>query len=271
VGAQLLLGTALALAVGYLGYRRRSLSRSGMVGAGLVGGLAFGVGGWAWGSLLVIFFIGSSALTHFKQRRKAALADKFSKGGQRDIGQVLANGGAGALAALGHAVWPDPVWWLAFAGAMATVNADTWATELGVLSRVRPFLLTTGHQVEPGTSGAISRAGTLAALAGAAVIGLAAAGFDLAAGVDPQMAGALLLVTTLAGLLGSVADSLLGATVQAIYQCDRCRKETERHPLHVCGAQTRRIRGLAWLNNDWVNFVSSLAGSVLAVVLWLAL
>src|SRR5262245_30796985 len=97
VALRLLLGLVLSAAIGALGYRRGSLSRSGVLGAVLVGTTIFGLGGWAWGTLLVVFFVSSSALSHYKERRKAALAEKFSKGSQRDLAQALANGGAGAL------------------------------------------------------------------------------------------------------------------------------------------------------------------------------
>ena len=265
---QLALGLLLSALIGYLGYRRRSLAASGVLGAVLVGATIFGLGGWAWGVLLVVFFISSSALSHFKEGRKAALSEKFSKGSRRDLAQTLANGGAGALLALANAFWPHPVWWAAYAAAVATVNADTWATELGVLSHTPPRLITTGRPVEAGASGGLSRLGTLAALAGAALIGLVAAGFHLAAGWSLLEAVGLLAVVSLAGLLGSLVDSLLGATVQAIYRCQQCGQETERHPLHGCGGQTRRLRGWPWLNNDWVNFISSVAGAALAALLW---
>ena len=266
--ARLALGLLLSALIGYVGYRRRSLSPSGVLGAIGLGTLIFGLGGWAWGALLVVFFISSSALSHFTAARKAAVAEKFSKGGRRDLAQALANGGVGALAAIGNLLWPHPLWWVAFAGAMATVNADTWATELGVLSRDAPRLITTGKPVEPGTSGGLTVTGTLAALGGAALIGLVAAGFDLAAGRTIAWAAGLLLVISAAGLAGSLVDSLLGATVQAIYYCDACGKETERHPLHSCGAPTRQIRGWRWMNNDWVNFLSALFGAVLAGINW---
>ncbi len=265
---QVLLGLALSALMGAIGYRRGSLSRSGVLGAVLVGTLVFGLGGLAWGALLVVFFFSSSALSHFKEARKAAVAEKFSKGSRRDLAQALANGGVGALAAIGNLLWPHPLWWVAFAGAMATVNADTWATELGVLSRDAPRLITTGKPVEPGTSGGLTVTGTLAALGGAALIGLVAAGFDLATGRTIAWAAGLLLVISAAGLAGSLVDSLLGATVQAIYYCDACGKETERHPLHSCGAPTRQIRGWRWMNNDWVNFLSALFGAVLAGINW---
>jgi uncharacterized membrane protein len=137
---------------------------------------------------------------------------------------------------------------------------------LGVLSRRAPRLITTGKPVEPGTSGGLTLPGTLAALGGAALIGLVAAGFDLAAGHSLAWAGALFLIAAAAGLAGSLIDSLLGATVQAIYYCDACGKETERHPLHSCGAPTRQVRGWGWMNNDWVNFLSALFGAALAAM-----
>ncbi len=271
IGPRVLLGLMLSAAIGYLGYRRGSLSRSGAAGAVAVGTLIVGLGGWAWGTLLVVFFVSSSALSHYKERRKAALAEKFSKGSQRDLAQVLANGGAGALIAVANALWPHPAWWAAFVGAMATVNADTWATELGVLSKHPPRLVTTGRVVEVGTSGGVTAAGTLAALGGAALIGLVAAGFDVAGGGALGSAVVQVIVAALAGVLGALFDSLLGATVQAIYACDACGKETERHPTHTCGGPTRRVRGWAWLDNDWVNFVSAVVGAAVAgaIVLFL--
>ena len=65
------------------------------------------------------------------------------------------------------------------------------------------------------------------------------------------------------GLAGSLVDSLLGASVQAIYFCPACAKETEK-TTHGCGTPTQHRRGWRWLNNDAVNFVSSLIGALVA-------
>jgi uncharacterized membrane protein len=76
-----------------------------------------------------------------------------------------------------------------------------------------------------------------------------------------------MLVLAAAGLAGSMFDSLLGATVQAIYRCPSCAKETEKHPRHSCGTPTERIRGLASINNDVVNLACSAAGALIGWIL----
>jgi uncharacterized protein (TIGR00297 family) len=267
---QLLIGLLLAILIALLAWRARALSTSGALAAILTGGLIFGLGGLSWAALLLVFFISSTALSKGFARRKAALNEKFSKGSRRDAGQVLANGGLGALLVVASALLGAPPWiWLAYVGAMAAVNADTWATELGVLNARPPRLITTGKPAERGTSGAISLLGTLAALSGAALVGLVAVLLPPPGFREWVTSGSVvLLAATLGGLAGSLFDSLLGATVQAIYYCPACLKETERHPQHLCGSTTQPLRGWQWLNNDGVNFLCSLAGALLAAALW---
>jgi uncharacterized protein (TIGR00297 family) len=263
---QLLVGFLLAIIIAVFAWWAGTLSQSGVVAAVITGGLIFGLGGLPWAVLLLTFFISSSVLTRAFSKRKAALSEKFSKGGRRDWGQVLANGGVGAILALGNYLWPHPEWmWLAFAGAMAAVNADTWSTEVGVLNPVSPRMITSGKIVERGTSGGITLTGTLAAVGGAALIGIAAIIVAPSSDWLPHLG-----IIILAGLLGSLFDSVLGATVQAIYWCPICDKETERHPLHSCGTPTNQVRGWSWVNNDLVNFACSLMGAILACGIWLS-
>lgn len=266
-------GFFLSALIAWFGYRRASLSGSGMVGAWGIGTLIFGLGGWGWGTLLIGFFVSSSALSHYRSRDKERLAEKFAKGGRRDLAQTLANGGWGAALAILRPFFPahEAILFAAYAGAMAAVNADTWATELGVLSRVEPRLVTTGRRVPVGTSGGVSVQGSGAALLGAAFIAVLAVSVRVVpgwwGGIGAWSILWLLPAGTVAGLGGSFVDSLLGATVQGIYYCDVCQKETERR-LHRCGQETRLIRGWRWLGNDSVNFISSVMGSVIAGLVW---
>jgi uncharacterized protein (TIGR00297 family) len=272
----LLIGLIASSLIAALASQRGSLALTGALGAVLVGTLIFVGGGAGWAALLIAFFVTSSALSHFHAGAKESLADKFQKGHRRDLGQVLANGGWGALLALAFGLYPSPLLFVAFSGAMATVNADTWATELGVLSEQSPRLITNGRTVAVGTSGGVTTLGTGVALSGALLIGVLAYGVVFlvpqslppATGSLSQLLFPILL--GIAGLFGSLFDSFLGATVQAIYFCDYDHKETES-ARHRCGHETRFVRGWRWLDNDGVNFFSSIVGSGIAVALYLAL
>jgi uncharacterized protein (TIGR00297 family) len=267
-GWQLGFGVAFSALIAWVGYRGQSLSRSGVVGAIIIGTLTFGLGGWTWGLLLIAFFVSASLLSHYRKDDKRGLAEKFAKTSQRDLGQALANGGWGAILAVAYFCRPHPILFAAFVGAMAAVNADTWATELGVLSPTPPRLLTTGQRVSVGSSGGVTTLGTIAAFGGGLFIGLVALVLGQAEaiwGSGPLNRGYLWLVPIgiLGGLCGSTFDSLLGATVQGIYYCSQCQKETEAR-IHHCGQPARHLRGWRWLNNDLVNFSSSIVGSLMA-------
>ncbi|MCA2002319.1 MAG: DUF92 domain-containing protein [Chloroflexi bacterium] len=264
---QLLLGFVFAIIIAALAHRAHALNTSGAFVAVFMGAIIFGAGGWEWAILLLTFFVTSSALSRAFQKRKQGLDEKFSKGHERDAGQVFGNGGiAAAFAALSW-FFPDEPWtWVGFAAALAAVNADTWATELGVLSPRPPRLITNLRKtVEKGASGGVSVLGALAALAGSGIIGfLAVIFFPLATPHFPLPIYFLLI--TISGFAGSLFDSLLGATVQAMYFCPAEKKETEKHPVHTCGTPTVHIRGWKWLNNDWVNFSCGALGAATAAI-----
>lgn len=261
----LLNGFLLALLISFLAYRAHSLSKSGALAALILGTIVFGIGGIPWAILLLTFFITSSLLSHAFKKRKRGLEEKFSKGHERDAGQVFANGGLGMLFVLIHELDPgSSIGWVGFAASLAAVNADTWATELGVLNPTPPRLITAlRKRVEKGTSGGVSLIGTVASLAGAAVIALP--------GSLLTHNWSLFPIIILAGLAGSLFDSFLGATLQAMYFCPTDSNETEKHPLHTCGTETIHLRGWKWLNNDWVNFACAAFGVMVALLLYMSI
>jgi uncharacterized protein (TIGR00297 family) len=257
----LLIGLLLSALIGYLGYRREALTGSGCLGAVITGTSIFGFGGLDLGLLLIAFFVSSSLLTGYKENAKSVAAEAFAKGGSRDLGQALANAGVASLAAVLFALSGEPPLLLAaFVGAISEANADTWATELGILARQKPRLITSGRSVAPGTSGGVTWLGSASALGAAALMGGLAALF--------RGDWRLLPIGALAGLLGSFFDSLLGATVQGIYFSDRRGRETEK-PIDPDGRHNRHLRGWLWMNNDVVNLLSTLVGALAGM--WLAI
>ena len=266
---QLIVGLTLAVLISWLSFKFKVLTLGGSFAATVLGTVVFGLGGLSWTIVLLVFFVSSSGLSNVLKNRKQEVSEKFSKGSTRDAAQVIANGGISGLFVLLHLFFPQAVWpWLAFAGAFAAVNADTWGTELGVLSSKPPVSLISGKKVEKGTSGGISFAGTVAALSGSFLIAVLAVIFWPKSIPNPMQSTWWLPIIgiSLAGLFGSLIDFLLGATIQVMYYCPSCKKETEQNPTHRCGSNTVYLHGWKWMNNDWVNGFCALSGGLIMIL-----
>jgi uncharacterized protein (TIGR00297 family) len=250
------IGTGFAIVIALTAWRLRWLTVTGAVAAWVAGTVAMGAG-WDWGILLVSYFVASTLASRFRRAEKNDRASgRVEKLGARDAAQVASNGGWFIVAAFCHGIWPLPLWQCVGAGALAASAADTWATEIGSLSRALPRSITTGKRVPVGTSGGVTLAGTLAGVAGALfVAGLAAAlGWPFIT-VGAAVAG---------GVVGSLLDSVVGATAQARFWCASCGVETERQ-LHDCATPTMQRGGLRWLNNDGVNALATAAGGAVGL------
>jgi uncharacterized protein (TIGR00297 family) len=255
--ARAITGGLLAVAGAFVSRQTRTLSTSGAVASAIVGTLAIAAG-WSWGLLLFSFFVTASVLSRLGERTKSQVVGPVvQKGGERDARQVLSNGGVFALSALGYLLLPSPIWYATGIGALAASTADTWATEIGTLPGGEPVSIISGKRVPPGTSGGITLIGTAAAAGGALFI---AAGGALASWPVAFAAVAL------GGMAGALADSLLGATLQARRWCDLCACSTERL-VHTCGTRTQHAGGVAGFDNDVVNAVCSAVGALVALLL----
>jgi uncharacterized protein (TIGR00297 family) len=246
--------------IAVLAYRTRALGPSGAFAALAVGTATYGALGVPGAGILLAFFVTSIALSRLGRARKSETLVDVGKTGPRDGAQVVANGGVAALAALA-ALWIEPRFAYAFAGAFAAATADTWGTEIGTLARRPPRSIFTLRPVATGLSGGITLPGMLAEVAGALWMAALAVVLPLPLPHAPRT----FVAVALGGIAGALADSLLGGSLQALRFCPQCRRATEREP-HGCGANTRRIRGLGWLGNDGVNFAATLVGA--AVAFW---
>jgi uncharacterized protein (TIGR00297 family) len=228
------------------------LTVDGAVAAAIVGCIVFARGGLPAAGALLAFFGSSTALSRLGEAHKQSGPLAQAKGGRRDVWQVLANGGVAALSiGLGRR-WAGG----GFVGALAAAAADTWATELGLLSKRQPRLITTLRPVAAGTSGGITPEGLAASVGGALLVGST---WTILGGGRQGVPIALV-----AGLGGSLVDSLLGATLQALYRCPACRTLTEGPVHRPCGEPTQRVHGHAWVTNDTVNALATLAGATMA-------
>ncbi len=249
---QALAGIALSALVALTAWRARALSASGGIAGWIVGACVFGSGGWPYAAVLFAFFIPSSLLSRAGRARKRNLIDT-GKHGARDGLQVVANGGTAALCAvLAGATHAHPIA-LAFAGAFAAASADTWGTEIGTLAKMQPRSILTLKPIATGLSGGVTIAGTLAEVAGACAVATVAAALGF---------GAWWIVAA-GGVTGALADSVLGASAQALRYCAVCDRACETDP-HSCGSRTRLARGIPWMSNDAVNACATAIGAITA-------
>ncbi|APF18862.1 protein of unknown function DUF92 transmembrane [Caldithrix abyssi DSM 13497] len=252
-------GEILALITAILSYRFRFLSLSGSAMVFLLATVIFGFGGWAWSVPILTFFILSSLLSKLGKNTKNQFKDTFEKSGVRDYAQVLANGGIGGALVILNALFPDRMWYQLYLLSLMVATSDTWSTEIGVLSKSNPRLITTFRKVKPGISGAVSLLGTAGGFLGSALILLSGLFFT-------ELNGRVILWLLLLGLLGNLLDSLIGATVQGQYQCSVCGKYTEKK-MH-CDRETSLISGSKIIGNDMVNVASNLMAIILMVIIY---
>ena len=172
------------------------VSRSGAVAGAIAGFFVLAYGGWPAYGLLWVFFAAATAATKWGYGVKRAAGVAQADRGRRGAAHVAAN----CLVPIAFLVLGAPS--AAFAGALAAALADTLATEVGTLFGKNPRSPLGFERVPAGTAGAVSSAGTVAALGGAAVVALFAWVFG-------WMPRGLLLAVLAGGFLGAFAESLL--------------------------------------------------------------
>ena len=250
------LATLIAVVIALVARRRSLLNRSGAVAATFIGPALVASGGWWVGAILVTFFVTSSLLPRSGATKPA-----------RNWQQVLANGGPALAFSTIGLVAAEPTFLLAAVASIAAATADTWSTELGRCFGGTPRSVRSWQPVPAGTSGAISAIGTLATVAGAATIALLALLFALILPGSPAIGFREAAIVAVAGTLGSVVDTVLGATLQARFVCTRCGYRSESDGMHLPGHHMVAASGLSWVTNSVVNLAAALAGASASLLL----
>ena len=253
------MGVFLALAFSLLilipAFCAGALRPSGLHTAALLGALLYLFGGWPGYLALVAFFLAGNLVSRIGKARKAAAYSLHRRDGPRGGAQVLANAGPALILAALYTLSGQDAFLLGVIASFCAAAADTFSSEIGMLSKSAPVSILTFRKLEKGLSGGVSPLGFLAGAVGACLLALPALplfgwpGFGLAAAC---------------GMVGSLLDSGAGAAVQAKYALPGGGM-TER-PTQG-GAPLPLAGGLSWVNNDLVNFACPLASGGLATLL----
>ena len=258
--AEFFIVVAFALAAVLL----KTINGRGFLASVVVGlSIVFG-GGPSWFVIVAVFFALGVAFTLYAYGYIRDMGTAQEKGGVRSWPNIMANGGVASVVALVNILKPELALSALFLGAISTSAADTVATELGLLSRGKPRLITSPKKVvPPGTSGGVTPLGVMGALFASLVIGSMA----LFLGVG-QGSMTVVLVCVVGGIFGACFDSMLGAAVQRKGHCVICLKPTEA--LKHCGESTHVAEGLSCVENNVVNLIATAAGAAAALIVYLA-
>ena len=284
------------------GLKKKSLNKEGAFAAFIVASLSLATS-WRNGITLLSFYWTSSKLTRVGSKIKGKLEEGVTEGGERGSSQVFACsliavlcacvrrvlvGRDGALLLGGDvassllsppslALFGDQLT-LAYVAFFACCAGDTWASELGILSKSLPRLITKPwKRVPPGTNGGMSLVGTTASAAGGTLMGLIHGLFlpggiasilpFISSSITPSQYAREIVVLSFVGFMGglggSLIDSFLGATIQATYYDD----ETKRIAKRGDGSATKQISGFGFLSNEMVNVVSTALSALIAALL----
>ena len=205
MATQLLTALLVTVAFAALAYALGMISRSGAVGGIVVGTTIYASLGPRGFQVLALFVVGGSLLTRLGYGSKHRTGTAQEHGGRRGARNALANCAVAVLCALLAAATGSDVFTAAFVASLGAAFADTSESEIGQIFGRTPRLITTLRKVPPGTDGAISLPGTLAGAAAACLT--AALALTLGLLESPDTA----LLVAIAALLGTAADSLIGA------------------------------------------------------------
>lgn len=308
VWVRALLGTIFSAAISLRGVKHsHSLTPYGGVAAFVLGVLTF-ASGYSFAATLLVFYLSSSRLTKYQASVKRRQEEEYKVGGQRNVFQVLCNGGLGTLLAVSHLLVSSSIsapaqcvsfdgstadmLLIAFVGFYACCAGDTWASEIGSVAGGTPRLITTLRPVPPGTNGGVSFTGLMASLTGGLVVGICFVlsryffdGVMFSTAASPLLAFPQRNVGLLATHLGcprhqawvvlaagaaGLAGSLIDSLLGAVLQATYYDSDRKLITSHF-SVGSHRISGRDILSNNGVNFLSSLSTAILTPVLasWL--
>jgi uncharacterized protein (TIGR00297 family) len=247
-------GLGISLIFAILAYLLGAASAGASIVGALMAGAVYLTLGWKGFLLLALFVVLGVWATRVGFTRKEQRAAAEEHGGRRRVRHVVANLSVPVMLALVFfsliaseppLVLPARLLLVGYVAALATALADTMASEIGLLSKRKPFLITHwGRRVEHGTDGGITRLGLIAALIASLSLGVIAALVGLGQlqvdeSVVKVFSWSSVPIVGVAGFLGNLVDSIMGATVQGKWR----------------------------INNDVVNFIATLSGAAIAVLM----
>ena len=252
----------IALLILLVAYYLRAITFGALLASTLLGVSLFVFGRWISFSALVLFFLLGSTASRIGKNKKTNAHALHKRRGARSVTQVAANGLPSFIFAVFYYITGIESFLLAVLGCFAAASADTFSSEIGMLSKKEPVSILTLKPIQRGMSGGITLLGFFGGALGAFIVSVLSI---------PKFGIQGMLMVILLGLVSSAIDSMFGAAFQAKYRIPSKDSEmilTERNNLD--GVSLKLVKGIKWVNNDVVNFVSVLVSGLLLTIIWQA-
>jgi uncharacterized protein (TIGR00297 family) len=239
--------------LGLIAWSKQRVSASGFFSIVIISSLCIWTRNGEILSAMGVMFITSTSLTKYKSDRKKMVRINQTADSKRNWMQAFCNLGPACIWSLLNSFNYNECFVFAAFASVAAANADTWASELGILSKKPARFILSGKVVPTGLSGGVTLLGTTASLFGAIVISLVFWIFFK----EIQIAAIIVLF----GFAGSVIDSILGEFFQASYK-------NQKGDLQEDSANADLYKGYAWINNNIVNLMSTSLISVISYLVF---
>ena len=218
---------------------KKLLTPWGYLNALILGVLVWGTLNWQGYAIVMLFFLGGSALTFVGIEQKEAEGIAEERSGVRGAGNVWGSALTASICAIAtlfvDASWQE-LFVLGYVASFCTKLSDTTASEVGKAYGKTTYLITTLKIVPRGTEGAVSLEGTLAGIVASIILAAIA-------WVIGMISPLGIVWCVVAAFVATTIESLIGATLES---------------------------RLSWLTNDLVNLINTIIGAIVAILLgWL--
>lgn len=233
----------IALTILITAFKLDSITPDGMVAAFLTAITLYSLGGvWLATSLLVFFVLGS-IISKMKNESKRKAESLQEDSGARNWKQVLANSFPACIIAWIAYLMPDKEFILLPAFAVfSAAAADTFSSEIGMMSKGKVFNILNGKEMPGGLSGGVSFVGLGAGLIGSMLLSTLAI---------PQFGIRGFTLITILGFFGSILDSVIGVVLQSKYAGDNGQLQDKKNT-----KDDIPVKGLKVITNNAVNFIT---------------
>ena len=254
-----LLASIFSLTVGFYSFRKKSISRSGFIALIVICSFFILSDGIAWLAIIFYMFASSSIISKILPQQQG-IVQTIAKPGGRDYVQALANLGVSICLYAVYLLKPYDFLMIGFLASIIGANADSWASEIGRLSKKTPNLITTFKPIKHGISGGITMMGTFGGILGGLFIFLLSYFTLQNKNYEFLFTKRSITVILVSGIAGLFIDSYLGAWFQALYQSKVGLNEKKEGQI---------IKGFHWMTNDLVNFISTFLSAIFGMLLYL--